>query len=311
MAIKIDEVIKHFENLYKNSAIYVWGCNGEIITQQLCNKLYNSFKSATYNKAYYQNKYKEGKGKIGADCSGAFYPVSGFDTTAQGYYNRCTRRGVITDIPRDTPCMVFKGKSASKITHIGFYIGGNTVIEMKSSKDNCVKDKLDGKGWKWYGIPDWIDYSDYQISIQPPLNINSTKKDIQRFLNTYYGNEIKKVIGALLEVDGDIGTKSKKAIAIAFQVELNRLGADLKVDGSFGSKTEKAFDKYVGTLKKNSKSIFVTLWQCLLVGNNFKPNGGIDGSYGNGTLAATNGLFEKLKMSKDNTVSGNDLNKIL
>lgn len=30
---------------------------------------------------------------------------------------------------------------------------------MKSSKENCVKNKLESGGWKWYGIPNWIDYS--------------------------------------------------------------------------------------------------------------------------------------------------------
>lgn len=147
--------------------------------------------------------------------------------------------------------------------------------------------------------------------VKPPLKINSNNKEIQRFLNKYYGAEIKRVIGALLDVDGIIGSKSKKALAIAFQVELNKFGAGLDVDGSVGSKTEKAFDIYVGTLKKGSKGIFVTLWQCVLVGKNLKLSGGIDGVYGNGTLNSTNELFAKLKLTKDGTVSGSDLNKIL
>lgn len=159
--IKVSEVVSHFENLYKNEAIYVWAFNCEEINLQSCNKACNSVKSSKYNKKYYQDKYNEGKGKIGADCSGAFYPVSGFDTTAQGYYNRCSEKGNISSIPKDKPCLAFKGKSNSKITHIGFYDGKGNVIEMKSSKENCVKDKLDGNGWKWFGVPDWIDYSEY------------------------------------------------------------------------------------------------------------------------------------------------------
>ena len=157
--IKVSEVVKHFESLYKNKAIYLWGANCEVITQELCNKLYRNFKSSKYDLNYYQNKFNEGKGKIGADCSGAFYTISGFDTTAQGYYSKCSVKGVISAIPKDKPCLVFKGTSTSKITHIGMYMGDGNVIEMKSSKENCVKDVLDGKGWKWFGIPDWIDYS--------------------------------------------------------------------------------------------------------------------------------------------------------
>ena len=178
MAIKVDEVIKHFENLYSSGAIYLWGSNSEVITLQLCNKLYNTFKSSTYNKAYYQKKYNEGKGKIGADCSGAFYPVSGFDATAQGYYNKCIEQGNISVMPKDKPCLVFKGKSTSKITHIGFYCGNGQVIEMKSSKENCVKDKLAGKGWQWYGIPDWIDYSEYIYSSDFEPYLAKTTSDL-------------------------------------------------------------------------------------------------------------------------------------
>lgn len=98
-------------------------------------------------------------GRIGADCSGAMCPVSGFDTTAQGYYNKCMTKGGISSIPMNTPCLVFKGKSTSAIHHMGFYLGNGYVIEMKSSKENCVRDKLEGNGWNWYGIPSWIDYS--------------------------------------------------------------------------------------------------------------------------------------------------------
>lgn len=156
---KANEVVSYFENLYMNKGIYLWGANSEIITQELCDRLFKTYGSSTYNRQYYNNKLKEGEGHIGADCSGAMYPVSGFDTTAQGYYNKCATKGNISSIPKNTPCLVFKGKSTSAINHIGFYLGNGYVIEMKSSKENCVKSKLESGGWKWYGIPNWIDYS--------------------------------------------------------------------------------------------------------------------------------------------------------
>lgn len=159
MSKNVNDVITYFENLYKNKAVYLWGANGQIITKELHDNLYKTYGSSTYNKTYYDNKLKEGQGKIGADCSGVFYTMSGFDATAQDYYNKCSTKGVIASINRNKPCLVFKGKSASSINHIGFYLGNGYVIEMKSSKENCVKDKLEGKGWKWFGIPTWINYS--------------------------------------------------------------------------------------------------------------------------------------------------------
>lgn len=145
--------------------------NGKTINKEIIDKTYNIFKSSTYNRTYYDNKLKEGNGKIGADCSGCMCPVSGFDTTAQNYYNKCIEKNDIKFIPKYKPCLVFKGKSVSSINHIGFYCGNGYVIEMKSSKDNCVKDKLDGKGWKWYGIPSWINYSEQSSSIVSTSNI--------------------------------------------------------------------------------------------------------------------------------------------
>ena len=48
----------HYNHLYNSGAIYVWGANGEIITKDLTNRLYRSYGSSTYNKTYYNNKYK-------------------------------------------------------------------------------------------------------------------------------------------------------------------------------------------------------------------------------------------------------------
>lgn len=175
MSKKADEVISYFENLYKGKAIYLWGANSEVITKELCDKLYKNYGSSKYDKVYYDNKLKEGEGKIGADCSGSMCPMSGFDTTAQGYYDKCLTKGSVASIDKDKPCLVFKGNSTSTINHIGFYLGNGYVIEMKSSKDNCVKDKLEGKGWKYFGIPAWIDYSNYSHSnrtqLESPIEI--------------------------------------------------------------------------------------------------------------------------------------------
>lgn len=144
-----------------------------------------------------------------------------------------------------------------------------------------------------------------------PLKVTASKKEIQKFLNTYYGTEIKKVIGALLVVDGAIGAKSKLALGVAIQVELNRLGAGLVVDGQIGANSANAWNKYVERLKAGSKGIFVTLWQCILVCNNIVLSGGIDGDFGNGTATATNQLFAKSGLPKDASVAGTDVNTLL
>ena len=99
MSVTQAQLKQHFIVLGNKGAIYVWGANGQIITEDLMDMLYKYFKSNTYNRAYYDNKLKEGKGKPGADCSGAIFPVSGYDTTAAGYYNRCVQKGTISSNP--------------------------------------------------------------------------------------------------------------------------------------------------------------------------------------------------------------------
>lgn len=147
------------------------------------------------------------------------------------------------------------------------------------------------------------------ITSKTPTKIPSDVKSIQNFLNTYYGDNIKKVMGKLLVIDGSFGKLSKKAIVIAFQTELNKLGAGLVIDGVFGRASTTEFNRYVGTLVRGSKGIFVTLWQCLLVGLKFNPNG-IDGVFGSGCVKATNSFLYSVNMIQDSSVSGEDLRSI-
>ena len=135
----------HYNNLYNSGAIYVWGANGETITKDLTDRLYKSYGSSTYNKTYYDNKYKEGKGKIGADCSGSIYPLSKADNTAKGYYNACSKRGSINNLPVNTACLVFN----ANFTHVGAYLGNGTTIEMMSSTRNCVKQSFNKSRWAY------------------------------------------------------------------------------------------------------------------------------------------------------------------
>lgn len=191
MAKKTKEIISYFEDLYANKAIYLWGANSQTITKELCDKLYAIYGSSTYNKTYYNNKFIEGKGKIGADCSGMIFPMSGFDTTAQGYYDKCSTKGVISKIDKSKPCLVFK-YNKTRMNHIGFYCGNGYTIEMESSKTNCVKKELSKGKWTHYGIPKWIDYSDWNTN-----NNALNKKEIKGIdVSSYQGNIDWKQVAA-------------------------------------------------------------------------------------------------------------------
>ncbi len=211
------KVCKHFEKLFYGNAIYLWGANCQVITKELTDRLYLTFKSSTYDKDYYNGKFIDGKGKIGADCSGSFYAVSGYDTTAAGYYSKCAVKGDIKDIPRYLPCQVFKTNSSGSINHIGWYMGDGTVIEMKSSNSNCVRRQLDGNGWDLFGIPAWVTYS-YK---RPLVAINrlSSYQDVA-WLQTKINNALKSISSFIpLKVDGDYKNKTQAAVIKFYELQ--------------------------------------------------------------------------------------------
>lgn len=272
----------HFLSL--EDAIYVWGANGQIITKALMNSLYKSYGTSTYNKAYYDNKLKEGQGKTGADCSGALYGVSGYDTTAQGYYNKCVKRGTILSIPRNKVCLVFKVNSSGVINHVGCYTGDGYVSEMASSAKNYQRKPLDNNGWDYWGFADFVsDYADEPkelLTVDGEWGRNTTKMS-QKVLGTTVdgfvsnqpiacaqylpnalesswefeksgyksGSQLIKAIQELVgmkgrDVDGHCGKQTVKAMQTF--LNLNGFGCG-NVDGVMGRKTVVAWQMYINS----------------------------------------------------------------
>ena len=270
----------HYMNLHNKGAIYVWGANGEIITEELINRLYKTYGSSTYNKAYYDAKLKEGKGKIGADCSGSIFPLSKKDNTARGYYNGCKIKGVFKNMPKDTCCLVFN----ANFTHVGAYLGNGVTIEMMSSQKNCVKQTLSTTRWAYYGIPDWLDttasagVTATPIPATPVTQKDKVVENIQKWCNSY--------CQAGLQVDGEFGPKTKKGLCKALQTYLNKTyNAGLKVDGDFGPNTKKACK----VAKGKNELVYICQAMLYVKGYDMKhsiSNDKLDGEYGSGTSKA-------------------------
>lgn len=267
---------EHYLNLYKNKAVYVWGANGETITKALTDRLYKAYGSSTYNKTYYDNKAKEGQGRIGADCSGSIYPLSKADNTAKGYYRTCKSVGSINDLPADTACLLFN----SNFTHVGAYMGDGTTIEMMSSTKNCVKQKLQKSRWTYYGIPAWLETA--KDNTIPTVSTGSVKSkviaNIQSWCNEY--------CGAGLTVDGEYGPKTKQGLCKALQRCLNvEFNAGLTVDGVFGQKTKAECRKASAT----DELCYICQAMLFCKGYNMNhsiKNNNLDKSYGTGTKKA-------------------------
>lgn len=227
----VAEMKKHFQALIDGKAVYVWGGNCEKITPEMIEKLYKSYHSSQYNRAYYDGKLSEGRGRIGADCSGAFFPVSGYDTTARGYYAKCKEKGTIGSLPKGTPCMVFI-KQGGKMVHIGWYDGAGRVYEMRSSKMNARHDALSAR-WTHWGRPDFVDYTQKSMEETFMIELKVLKKGDR-------GKEVKALQLLLIGngygcgksgADGIFGSGTDSAVR-AFQ-KANKL----TVDGEAGKNT--------------------------------------------------------------------------
>lgn len=235
---------EHYENLYNTKAIYLWGANCQTITKELTDSLYRSYGSKTYTKSYYDGKFAEGKGKIGADCSGSIFPLSGVDRTAKGYYTDCVQKGSISSIPKDKACLVFN----KEFTHVGAYLGNGYTIEMRSSKMNVYKEKLNKSRWAYYGIPSFVSYPGTVSSTSPKASIKDPIIGyIQKWLNSTFKLSIT--------VDGVFGSETKSALCIGLQsVLVSDFGKSIRVDGAFGTKTKDAMPSYTA-IKKNEKLV--------------------------------------------------------
>lgn len=280
--VTIKQFQDHFRKLLNTKAIYLWGANCETISQKLCDNLYKSYGSATYTKEYYDKKLKEGLGKIGADCSGSYCPISGFDATARTYYNRCAAKGPISEMPTDIPVLLFN----ATFTHTGAYLGDGTTIEMRSSVMNVYSEKLNRSRWAYYGLPAWIDYTS-EREIESGKGVDIANNIMMKIITMIPSEKQDAVRGTRLS-NKDI-FNSIRTLTMALQATLNKeRNAGLVVDGYMGPKTKAACEVYSSKTPGLNKSNIVYLIQAALYVRGYSMDGNIenndlDGQYGKNT----------------------------
>ena len=229
------EVISWVEELYNNSAVYVWGANGGVITKSLVDELYKLYGSETYNKHYYNSRLEVGKGKVGADSSGLLFKFTQEDRTVRDYYNACVIKGRSACVPRDKVCLVFN----KNLTNLGVYLGNGFTIEMRNSKVNVIKEKFKVNRWEYFGIPDFIDYEMEDTELRNYIASNDVLvSNYQEWLNTVMGVPH-------IDVDGVYDENTKTRTVRLIQYMLNHYyGKSVEENGVFDISTKNAVPSF-------------------------------------------------------------------
>ena len=141
---------------------YWWGCFGQLADGVLYaqkKKQYPGYYTATDFTSQYGQKVHDCVGLIkgylwcdGPDGSPKYKMAQ--DVAVEGLYRKCSRKGSITTLPETPGVCVFM----ANMGHVGVYIGNGEVVEAMGHAYGVVKTKLSGRGWAYWGMPEWIEY---------------------------------------------------------------------------------------------------------------------------------------------------------
>lgn len=170
---------EYLETIFRATAVYMWGGNVEFGTRELL-----EFKEKTYGKEHYTNLTVEMiEGKLCADCSGLFAPISGYDDTASGYYDKCNEKGKIGQIPSNKKCLLFREENG-KVVHVAGYLGNGYLIEMWNG---CEKREFKENEWTYYGFPTWLEEQPDEIVVGGTVTLTNAIKVYNNATNAKNG----------------------------------------------------------------------------------------------------------------------------
>ncbi|MBQ9768449.1 MAG: C40 family peptidase [Lachnospiraceae bacterium] len=170
--ISAEGVKRYCAAIHAAGAVYVWGADVEVITDELIEE-----KKARFGTSHYHDIVLcDVEGKLGADCSGFLTPIAGIDRTAESHYKTCAQKGKAADLPADKVCLLFRA-DGGRVVHVAVYTGDGMMYEMW---DGCEHREFKPSQWTYYGIPAWIE--EQEIIRKVGAKITITKK-LQRYRN--------------------------------------------------------------------------------------------------------------------------------
>lgn len=232
-------------------------------------------------------------------------------------YNMFKKAGKTSKIPRLGCLVIFTFSHMARVVKIS--ADGKTIYTNEGNTSAKTYDRNGGMvAEKSYSIHDpkikgfcIIDY-DENVATQPakkepaasanPVSVNV--KEGQKWLNTYYKDLFLKHLGALLEVDGSYGNKTRAAAVCAWKDIVNRKYG-FKLDPGnpnflYGSKEAAAR----ATIRKGSSGTLPLILQLVLSAKGFYT-GKMDADFGNGTKSAVEAFQRSRNLAVDGVVGAN------
>ena len=260
--ISTEALIAKFKQALKEGWGYIWGTAGEKWTAVKQKELEKTTDADLAQGRQYGSKWI---GKTVADCSGLFswafrqlggYIYHGSDTMYRKY---CTDKGELkagkrTDhatLKPGTAVFVWNG---SKYSHVGLYVGDNTVIEAMSTQVGVTTTKVTAGKWTHWGELTGVAYDNAQCTMHnaqsgtEAAKQDSSRPTLRKGSKDQAVTEMQSMLQKLgydlgsWGVDGDFGKETEAAV-IRFQA-----GHGLEADGVVGPLTWAELKKAAGTV---------------------------------------------------------------
>lgn len=218
---------------------YWWGCFG-----QLADGALYAQKKKQYPGYYTAGDFDSQYGQKVHDCVGL---IKGYlwcdspdslprynaaqDVAVEGLYKKCGRKGDISTLPEIPGVCVFM----ANMGHVGVYIGNGEVVEAMGHAYGVVKTKVAGRGWAYWGMPEWISYDDAAVEAPSVGYTGSSPKGGAFSLNFRILRE------------GSVGedVKALQLMLKARGYQCGNYGANGDgADGEFGAATKKQLISY-------------------------------------------------------------------
>ena len=271
--IKAEALIAKFRQALEEKWGYIWGTAGENWTAAKQKELEKTTDSDRAQGRAYGSKWI---GHTVADCSGLFswafrqlggYMYHGSDTMFRKY---CTSKGELkkgkrTDgatLKPGTVVFVWNGK---KYSHVGLYVGGDTVIEAMGTINGVTTTKVTAGKWTYWGELVGVLYENAESAVSGNKDLVQVQPAGKATLRKgSKGDTVRELQTMLLKlgydlgpcgIDGDFG-KATEAAVRSFQSD-HRLAVDGVVGKNTWAELEKSLNQIAGKPSEETYSVTI------------------------------------------------------